>query len=190
VVDCRAVGNGATALKYLAPYIFRVALSNNRIVGLQDESVTFRYRDGQTKQVKMCTLPALTFIGRFLQHVLPKGFVKVRYYGLFSHRQHALLAQIRQRLLEATSAAVALTSRARSNPVPSTPVVLCCPVCGEPMLSSVLGPVGSRGPPAAPGARQAGAAGSVGRSPGSLAPGRRVPQVQKRFTALLGGVQA
>jgi putative transposase len=79
VVDCRAVGSGAAALKYLAPYIFRVALSNNRIVRVQDDRVTFRYRDGKTKQVKLCTLPALTFTGRFLQHILPKGFVKVRY---------------------------------------------------------------------------------------------------------------
>ena len=78
VVDCRSVGSGAAALKYLAPYIFRVALSNNRIVSVQDDRVTFRYRDGDTKQVKFCTLPALTFIGRFLQPVLPKGFVKVR----------------------------------------------------------------------------------------------------------------
>jgi hypothetical protein len=46
VVDCRAVGSGAAALTYLAPYIFRVALSNNRIVSVQDDRVTFRYRDG------------------------------------------------------------------------------------------------------------------------------------------------
>jgi hypothetical protein len=84
VVDCRTVGSGAAALKYLAPYIFRVALSNNRIVSLRDDRVTFRYRDGKTKQLRTCTLPALTFMSRFLQHVLPKGFVKVRYYGLFS----------------------------------------------------------------------------------------------------------
>jgi hypothetical protein len=162
VVDCRPVGSGAAALKYLAPYIFRVALSNKRIVGLHNDQVTFRYRDGQTKQVKLCTLGALSFMGRFLQHVLPKGFVKVRYYGLFSHRQHALLAQIRQRLLEATSSAVASTTLPRSKPVPSTPVVVCCPVCGEPMLSSVLRPIRSRGPPAARGGRQAGETGRVG----------------------------
>jgi hypothetical protein len=71
VVDCRAVGRGAAALTYLAPYIFRVALSNNRIVSVQDDCVTFRYRDGETKQLRTCTLPALAFIRRFLQHVLP-----------------------------------------------------------------------------------------------------------------------
>jgi hypothetical protein len=76
VVDCRPVGRGQAALKYLAPYIFRVALSNNRIVRVVNDEVTFRYRDGDTKKTRTCTLPAEQFIGRFLQHVLPKGFVK------------------------------------------------------------------------------------------------------------------
>src|SRR5206468_4153943 len=76
-------GRGAAALKYLAPYIFRVALANNRIVGVQDDRVTFRYRDGTTKQMRTTTLSAFAFIGRFMQHVLPKDFVNVRYYGLF-----------------------------------------------------------------------------------------------------------
>ena len=75
VVDCRPVGTGEAALTYLAPYVFRVALSNKRIVGVANDQVTFRYRDGATKKTKCCTLPATAFIGRFLQHVLPKGFV-------------------------------------------------------------------------------------------------------------------
>ncbi len=148
VVDCRSVGSGAAALKYLAPYIFRVALSNNRIVSVQNDRVTFRYRDGKTKQVKLCTLPALTFIGRFLQHVLPKGFVKVRYYGLFSRRQRQLLAQIRQRLLVATPNPEATTTVSPCPPAPTTAVAMGCPVCGQPMQAVVLRPVRSRGPPA------------------------------------------
>jgi hypothetical protein len=95
VVDCPPVGSGAAALKYLAPYIFRVALNNNRIVGVQDDRVTFRYRDGATKQMRTSTLPAFAFIGRFVQHVLPKGFVKVRYYGLFRLGNRRLLVQVR-----------------------------------------------------------------------------------------------
>jgi hypothetical protein len=58
VVDCRSVGSGAAALKYLAPYIFRVALSNNRIIRVANDRVTFRYVDGTTHQPKTCTLPA------------------------------------------------------------------------------------------------------------------------------------
>jgi hypothetical protein len=66
-VDCRGVGSGQAALKYLAPYIFRVALSNNRIERLADEKVTFRYTEAATGRTKHCTLPVDTFIGRFLQ---------------------------------------------------------------------------------------------------------------------------
>ena len=150
VVDCRAVGSGASALKYLAPYIFRVALSNNRIVSLRDDRVTFRYRDGKTKQICSCTLPVLTFMSRFLQHILPKGFVKVRYYGLFSRRQRRLLIQLRQRLLVATPSPEAPATVAPNTPVPTTAVAMCCPVCGQPMQAVVLRPVRSRGPPAVP----------------------------------------
>lgn len=156
VVDCRPAGSGAAALKYLAPYIFRVALSNNRIVGVQNDRVTFRYRDGKTKQLRTCTLPALTFIGRFLQHVLPKGFVKVRSYGLFSRRQRLLLAQLRQRLLVATHHTDVQPAPPPSEPAPATPVAVCCPVCGQPMQAAVLRPVRSRGPPAALHGGQAG----------------------------------
>jgi hypothetical protein len=149
VIDCRSVGSGRAALKYLAPYIFRVALSNNRIVSVQDDRVTFRYRDGKTKQTRSCTLPALTFIGRFLQHVLPKGFVKVRYYGLFSRRQRQLLIQLRQRLLVATPSREATATVPPQPAAPTTPVAMCCPVCGQPMQVLALRPVRSRGPPAA-----------------------------------------
>ncbi len=98
VVDCRPVGSGRTALQYLAPYIFRVALSHNRIVNLANDHVTFRYRDGETKQRRICTLPAEEFMRRLLQHVLPKGFVKVRYYGLCSPGKRQVLSHLRQLL--------------------------------------------------------------------------------------------
>jgi hypothetical protein len=84
VVHSQAVGNGEGVLKYLAPYIFRVAISNSRILKLANGKVTFRYQDSDTGRTRLCTLKAEEFIRRFLQHVLPKGFVKVRYYGFFS----------------------------------------------------------------------------------------------------------
>jgi len=98
VVDCRGVGNGPTALKYLAPYIFRVALSNNRIVRVEDDHVTFTYRQGESGERRACTLEALAFLHRYLQHILPKGFVKVRYYGLFRVGARRELARLRGRL--------------------------------------------------------------------------------------------
>jgi Putative transposase/Transposase zinc-binding domain len=152
VVDCRGVGSGAAALKYLAPYIFRVALSNNRIVRVANDRVTFRYVDGATHQPKTCTLPALTFLHRFLQHVLPRGFVKVRYYGLFSRRYRPLLAQLRAQLAleEAGSSGGAGAGRSAAGAVVPTrvrPAVERCPVCGQGMRARVLVPQRSRGPP-------------------------------------------
>ena len=82
VVHCEPVGSGEAAFKYLAPYVFRVAISNSRIVKLGDGRVTFKYKDSATDQVKLTTVSAEEFIRRFLQHVLPERFVKVRYYGL------------------------------------------------------------------------------------------------------------
>ncbi|MGH7596752.1 MAG: IS91 family transposase [bacterium] len=92
VVDCRPVGSGESrnaGLKYLAPYIFRVAISNRRLLKLENGNVTFQYRDGDTKQFKTRTVTAEEFIRRFLQHILPHRFIKVRYYGFLasSHRK-------------------------------------------------------------------------------------------------------
>jgi hypothetical protein len=82
VVDCEPVGSGEQAFQYLAPYIFRVAISNNRLRKLEHGNVTFSYKESATDQVKSCTVTAEEFIRRFLQHVLPPRFIKVRYYGL------------------------------------------------------------------------------------------------------------
>jgi hypothetical protein len=95
VVHCQPVGQGQAALKYLAPYIFRVAISNRRILKVAAGRVTFRYRATETGRWQKCTLRAEEFLRRFLQHVLPKGFVKVRYYGLFSPSLRHLLPVIR-----------------------------------------------------------------------------------------------
>jgi Putative transposase len=140
------VGNARAALKYLAPYIFRVALSNNRIVRVADDQVTFRYTDSATRQSRTCTLPAEVFIQRFLQHVLPKGFVKVRYYGLFRMGNRQMLARIRgQLLLQRRTADLQPPPSASSALV--TVRVLVCPLCGQPMLlERVLRPH-NRGPP-------------------------------------------
>jgi hypothetical protein len=104
VVHCQAVGNGETAFKYLAPYIFRVAISNSRILKIENDQVTFRYRASDSGQAKLCTLAAEEFIHRFLQHVLPKGFVKVRYYGFLSVAQRAQLTTLRQQLAPSMTA--------------------------------------------------------------------------------------
>ncbi len=85
VVHSEAVGNGQAALKYLSAYVFKPALSNKRILSLKGDRVTFEYRDTKTKRWTRSSLGVLAFIHRYLQHVLPKGFVKVRYMGLYAH---------------------------------------------------------------------------------------------------------
>jgi hypothetical protein len=135
VVDCRPVGSGASALKYLAPYIFRIALSNNRIERVANDTVTFRYMEGKTGAQKRATLLLDTFIGRFLAHVLPKGFVKVRSYGLLAVGKRHLLTEVRSIL--ALRQAVAAPPPAAPEPAPlvATPerAVGRCPSCGQPM---------------------------------------------------------
>jgi hypothetical protein len=144
VVHCQPVGNGVAALKYLAPYIFRVAISNNRIVKLADDQVTFRYKDSDTGATRHCTIHAEEFIRRFLQHVLPKGFVKVRYYGFFSHGNRDLLNQIR-RLIGNGNIAKQTTPQ-QAHPTPQDRA-LRCPKCGQAMrLVETLQPKRHRPP--------------------------------------------
>ena len=133
VVDCRSVGRGQTALKYLAPYIFRVALSNKRIVKVEDGKVTFTYREGDTGRRRISTVTAEEFIRRFLQHVLPKGFVKVRYYGLLAPGNRHRLRQV-QALLEAQAqpGLPSATSEQSAEQIAQDHTVLC-PRCGQPM---------------------------------------------------------
>ena len=149
VVHCQPVGTGEAALKYLAPYIFRVAISHRRLVKLENGQVTFRYRERDSRRWQSSTLPAEEFIRRFLQHVLPKGFQKVRYYGLFSASQRPRLAQARQLL--GRPAAPETTQPAEISPTPAAappePLVLRCPTCGQPMrLSQTLRPQHCRSP--------------------------------------------
>ena len=98
VVHSQPVGSGQAAFKYLAPYIFRVAISNRRIIALEDGQVTFSYKDSATDQTRYSTISAEEFIRRFLQHALPKGLVKVRYYGLLAASNRHLLDQARRLL--------------------------------------------------------------------------------------------
>ena len=98
VVHCEHAGSGDRALAYLARYVFRVAITNRRIERFDDQEVTFRYRDNRTQQLRRITLPVSEFIRRFLCHVLPRGFVKVRYYGFLSSRRRTDLDTIRSLL--------------------------------------------------------------------------------------------
>jgi hypothetical protein len=133
VVHCEPVGSGLNALKYLAPYIFRVAISNNRILKLAGNRVTFRYRDTETGAEKRCSLSAEEFIHRFLQHVLPKGFVKVRYYGFFAATQRSRLVSLQQQLGKRSAPAASEETQPETDQAQAPPKFLC-PQCGQPLL--------------------------------------------------------
>ncbi len=96
VVHCKSVGSGQSALKYLGAYVFRVAISNARIVGYDGKRVTFKYYKVGSRRARTCTLDALEFIRRYLQHVLPRGFVKVRHYGFLHAKCSVSIEQIRE----------------------------------------------------------------------------------------------
>ncbi len=84
VVDIKPVGDGQAVLKYLAPYVYRVAISNNRIRAVTNQHVTYAYTPSGTKSCKVRSVEGPQFVAGFLQHILPPGFQKIRYYGTMS----------------------------------------------------------------------------------------------------------
>jgi len=81
VIDCAHVGRGKPALKYLSRYLYRGVISEHAIVSVQDGLVTFSYTDSKTGKTQYRTLKGEDFCRLVLQHVLPKGFRRVRDYG-------------------------------------------------------------------------------------------------------------
>jgi len=147
VVHCEPAGQGETVLKYFAPYIYRVALSNRRLLQLQNDQLTFQYQDRKTHQNRRLTLPALQFLARFLQHVLPEGFVKVRYYGFLHPRNRKTVQTLLWALGgDPSQLAPAQQTSGEEETTASSPSP-GCPRCGRPMiLIETLLPE-KRGPP-------------------------------------------
>ncbi len=135
IVNSKPVGDGRRALQYLAPYVFRVAINNRRIVKVESGpdglgQVTFAYRKSGSRRYRRMTVTAEEFVRRFLQHVLPSGFQKVRHYG-FSHPRHKLDREWLAMLVTVTLNMVyVLTVMARPLPIKHSPA---CPDCGGPL---------------------------------------------------------
>ena len=124
-------GGPQYVLPYLARYTHRVAISNHRLVAFADGKVTFRWKDyADDGKQRLLTLTAEEFLRRFLQHVLPPGFVRIRFFGFLSPRKRgALLPLCRQRLkTDASSSVPSVPSEKRE------PVAWTCPLCGGPMM--------------------------------------------------------
>jgi hypothetical protein len=100
VSDVEAVGDGVATLKYLSRYVFRTAITNDRILSMKDSQVTFSYRRSGEQRDRMMTLPAFEFLRRFLQHVLPPRLQKIRHYGFLSRRSNIDLDDVRDAILE------------------------------------------------------------------------------------------
>jgi len=133
VVYCKPpFGGPEHALRYLGAYTHRVAISNHRLVSLADGQVTFRWRDSAHKNKKrLMTLSVEEFLRRFLLHLLPRGFVRIRNFGFLANRRRALLLPLCAHLLDSVQ---------ESNTVnpPGLRLVRAlafwiCPLCGGPM---------------------------------------------------------
>jgi hypothetical protein len=113
VYSKKPFASAAHVLRYLGRYTHRVAISNQRIVSCDERGmVTFKYRDYRDNKQKLMTITAQEFIRRFLLHILPSRFVKVRYYGIFSNRIRKIKVQLCQKLLNMkTKAFLKLTTR-------------------------------------------------------------------------------
>jgi hypothetical protein len=93
-------GTPEHVLKYLGRYTHRVAISNERILKLEGDQVIFRYRDSADgNRTKQMPLSAFEFIRRFLLHILPEGFVKIRHYGILSNRNRKTKLRLARQIL-------------------------------------------------------------------------------------------
>jgi hypothetical protein len=144
-VHIQPSGCGASALKYLGTYVSRTAITNARMLRVESDSVTFRWKDRSIGTTRELTLPGAEFARRYLRHVLPAGLRSVRYYG-FCHPT-AKANRMRVQLHSGRPVQFGQTSLLSLEPAAST--CPACPHCGQPMqLLLCLSPgYRTRGPP-------------------------------------------
>ena len=124
-VNCQAAEAGEHPLRYLAPYVFKVAISNRRIVKVENRTVFFRYKKPRSRRWRTMALEVMEFIRRFLQHVLPTGFMKVRYYGFMNPNSSVSLDEINA-LIEMAYGFTVTAPEPETQPIP----VMTCVLCG------------------------------------------------------------
>ena len=128
-------------INYLGRYTHRVAISNNRILNVRNSQVTFKWRDySDGNKEKVMTLSVMEFIRRFLLHVLPKGFMKIRHYGLLGNRNKTMKLTLCKRLTN--------TPIRSKEKLPALQLIqklighdiTTCPVCGTLLNHASLSP--------------------------------------------------
>jgi hypothetical protein len=136
VVHSLHYGQGEpVVLNYLARYVFRIAITNQRLISMDQTHVTFRYKDRKGSRWVTSRIEGHEFIRRYLQHVLPKGFHKVRYYGIWhpSHAHHVSTLVASMTLAALLSGRpIPQTQSSEDPPVPGSK--LKCPHCGSDQL--------------------------------------------------------
>jgi hypothetical protein len=127
----RPFGGPEHALRYLGAYTHRVAISNSRLVALSESHVTFRWRDSaHGNKKRLMTMPIDEFLRRFLLHLLPRGFVRIRNFGFLANRRRTKLLPLCFRLLQPSDQPAADAASPAALP---THTLRKCPLCGGPM---------------------------------------------------------
>jgi hypothetical protein len=132
VVYCKPpFGGPEYVLQYLGRYTHRVAISNHRLVSLVEQKVTFRWRDSaHNNEHKLMCLSLDEFLRRFLLHLLPKGFVRIRHFGFLANRRRATLLPLCFQGLDAVQPSCTKPEAPAKEPIP----LWLCPKCGGPMV--------------------------------------------------------
>jgi hypothetical protein len=130
-------------LDYVGRYTHRVAISNHRLLDIEDGQVQFRYEDYRNRsQQKVMTLSAEEFIRRFLLHVLPNGFQRIRYYGFLSNRHREEKLERCRQLLGMAAPAIKLPKDYRDQYEELTGISLrLCPVCRRGQMIRIAVPL-------------------------------------------------
>jgi hypothetical protein len=119
-VHIERAGSGTNVVRYLARYVAKIAISDDRIIAANDDAVTFRYTDSATKARQVCTLTGYAFMRRYLQHVLPPGQDRMRYFGWM----HPAAGARRMKVAPLLAVIIVVLQKA------DTPAWhLCCPHC-------------------------------------------------------------
>ncbi len=123
VVHSKPVGSGQSTYKYLARYVYQVFLYESSILRYDDKLITFRYRDSETKKKRTVRLEPMEFIRRFLQHVLPSRFCKIRHYGLHHSSKRKTIKLLQSAML------IAMGNDLPEDAPFETPALLTCEKC-------------------------------------------------------------
>ena len=146
-------GGPEQVLRYLGQYTHRVAISNRRLVRFQNDQVTFRWRDSaHGNKKRLLTLPVDEFLRRFLLHVLPRGFVRIRHSGLLAGRRRGRLLPLSKSLLTAALPLPPIPGAISSARKHEASRLWTCPLCGGSMViveRLTAAQIRSRSPPLA-----------------------------------------